>query len=466
MDILDFVRLMRTRWLIIFFATLLAVGAAVALTVLTTPQYQASTRLFVSTTTGASSASDIYQGTLSSQQRVLSYTKLLTGASLAQRTINKLSLPITAAELQAKVRASSPADTVLIDVLVLDPSPEQAQSIANALSDEFVVMVAELETAEFGARPDARVVVEQYASLPTGPVIPKKTRNLAIGFALGLVSGIGLAGLRDALDKTIKDREALTELTGVGLVANIPSDRDRRKDPAINFANNQSAIAEAFREFRTNLQFLEVDDPPRVLVITSPMPNEGKSTTALNIALALAEADHEVVLVDGDLRRPKLADYLGLVGTAGLSTVLAGRVGLADVLQRTHFPGLTLLSSGPLPPNPSELLGSRATLKVLDQLRGGFDYVVVDASPLLPVTDAAVLASSADGAFVVARFGKTKREQLERAVANLKQVEARLLGAVFTITPNRAPATYRYGYYRAGKGPRLRKKPMPHRKDF
>ena len=165
---------------------------------------------------------------------------------------------------------------------------------------------SELETPPEGGKPDARVVVEQHASLPTNPVIPKQTRNLAIGLALGVLLGIGLAVLRDRLDNTVKDQEILEEITGVGLVANIPLDKDRQKDPAISFADDRSAIAEAFRKLRTNLQFLEVDNPPRVIVVTSSMPGEGKTTTAINIALALAEADHNVVLVDGDMRRPKL----------------------------------------------------------------------------------------------------------------------------------------------------------------
>ena len=248
-------RLLRSRWLTVCVTMAVVVLGAVAVTLLTTPLYQASTRLFVSTTAGAS-ASEIYQGNLSSQDRVLSYTKLLMGETLAQRTVDKLHLDMSAEELRTKVKASSPPDTVLIDVAVLDPSPVQARDIANALSDEFVVMVGEMETPPDGDRPDARVVVEQHASIPTKPVIPKTTRNIAIGLALGVLLGIGLALLRDRFDNTVKDQEIIEEITGVGLVANIPLDKERRKDPAISFADDRSAIAEAFRELRTNLQFL------------------------------------------------------------------------------------------------------------------------------------------------------------------------------------------------------------------
>lgn len=179
------------------------------------------------------------------------------------------------------------------------------------------------------------------------------------------------------------------------------------------------------------------------------MPSEGKSTTAINIALALAETDKSVVLIDGDLRRPSLHRYMDLVGTVGFSTVLSGAVSLEDALQKTRFPGLTVLTSGAIPPNPSELLGSQSARKLLSELRAKFDYVIVDSTPLLAITDAAILAAGADGVLIMARYGHTKREHLSHAVGSLHSVGAPLLGAVFTMTPMRGGGTYsyNYGYY-------------------
>ena len=445
MTIQDYVKLLRAQWVVICVTIAVAVLGAVGISLLTTPLYEASTRLFVSTTSG-SSLSDVYQGNRFSQERVVSYAELLMGETLAQRTIDKLSLDMSAEELQDNVKASAKLDTVLINVAVLDESPVRARDIADALSNEFVVMVRELETPEDGARPDARVVVEQRASIPENPVSPKTTRNLLIGLALGVLLGIGLAVLRDLLDNTVKDRKALEEITGAGIVGSIPLDKELRKKPAISFDNDNSAISEAFRKLRTNLQFLAVDNPPRVIVVTSSVPNEGKSTTAINIALALAEAEHNVVLVDGDMRRPMLHKYLDLVGPVGFSTVLAGRASLSEALQKTRFPGLTVLTSGAVPPNPSELLGSLAARKLLSELRAQFDYVIVDSTPLLAVTDAAILAAGADGVLIMARFGQTKREQLTHAVGNLEDVGAPLLGAVFTMMPTRGNASYSYNY--------------------
>ena len=446
LSLLKFLKLLRSRWITVCVTTLVAILAAVGLTLLTTPLYQASTRLFVSTTSGES-ATELYQGNRLSQDRVFSYSEILTGETLAQRTIDKLGLNMAPEALQERVKASAKPNTVLIRVEVLDESAVRARDIANALSDEFVVMVRELETPPDGTSPDARVVVEKRASIPNNPVVPKTARNIAAGLALGLMLGICLAVVRELLDNTVKDRQSLEEITGVGLVGTIPLDKERRTEPAISFDKDNSPIAEAFRKVRTNLQFLAVDNPPRVIVVTSSMPNEGKSITAINIALALAEAEHNVALIDGDLRRPMLDKYLNLIGSVGFSTVLSGAASLADVLQKSRFPGLTVLTSGAVPPNPSELLGSLAAEKVLSEMRANFDYVIIDSSPLLAVTDSAILATNSDGALIVARFGQTKRDQLAHVVGNLADVGAPLLGAIFTMAPARGSASYSYSYY-------------------
>jgi capsular exopolysaccharide synthesis family protein len=196
---------------------------------------------------------------------------------------------------------------------------------------------------------------------------------------------------------------------------------------------------------RTNLRFADVDNPPRTIVVTSSMPGEGKSTSACNLALTLALTGSKVVLVEADLRKPRVCEYLGLDSGAGLTNVLAGQNTLDDVLVSWRRGTLTVLPSGPVPPNPSELLGSQHMGNLVKALSAGFDYVVIDTPPLLPVTDAAVLATLTDGALLIARHGKTSRDDVERAARSLEAVNARLLGTVLNAVPLRASG-YGYGY--------------------
>ncbi|MUL76171.1 polysaccharide biosynthesis tyrosine autokinase [Mycolicibacterium sp. CBMA 226] len=449
MDLQSLLKILRLRWMTVCATIVLAVLAAIIITATTTPLYKSSTRLFVSTYAG-SSLSDTYQGNLLSQERISSYTILLTGEALAQRTVDALHLDLSTQSLRKEISARSKTGTVLIDVDVLDPSPVRARDIANTLSDQFVKMVRELETPADGSLPDTRVVIEQPAVAANVPTVPNLVQNLGLGLVAGILLGIAFALLQNILDKTIKKPEDLASITGAAIVGEIPVDKARRAAPAISFSNDNSRIAESFRKLRTNLSFLSVDNPPRVIVVTSSIPNDGKSITAINIALALVEVDNNVLLIDGDMRRSVAHKHLNLDGAVGLSTVLSGAVSLSDALQETTYSGLTVLAAGATPPNPSELLASHAARNLLEELRTKFDYVIVDSCPLLAVTDAALLAANSDGALLLGRYGQTKRDQLKGAADALRNVGANLLGTVLTMTPPRDRSGYGNGYYYYG----------------
>jgi len=444
-EIRDYLRILRNRWKLITAVLALGVLAALAFSLLTTPKYAASTQLFVSTT-GQENTTAAYQGGLFSQQRVTSYSELIQGQQVAQRVVDTLKLPVGAAQVASEVSVNVKTDTVILGVTVTDPSPERARDIANALSQQFTQLVTELETPQGSTSAAAKVTVVQQASLPTTPVVPQTTRNIALGAVVGLLLGIGLAVLRDRLDNTVKDRREVVEATQAAVIGTVPFDSDRPKHPLASFGEGHSSSAEAYRQVRTNLQFLDVDNPPRAMVITSAVPNEGKTTTALNLAFALGESGNRVVLVEADLRRPRLAKYLQLVENVGMTNVLSGTAELDDVLQPTVNPSVTLLASGPHPPNPSELLGSSRLQTLLATLRGRFDYIVFDAPPLLPVTDAAVLTAHADGAILVARHGHTERDKLGRAAESLRSVDARVLGTILNMIPVKSSG-YDYAYY-------------------
>lgn len=444
MEVQDYLRVVAARWRIIAAVTAVAVLGALVASLMTTPTYTAKTRLFVSTS--GKSVMEAMQGNQFSQQRVASYAKLATGEEVVSAAVDSLGLDLDPAKVIPNVKAVPVPDTVLADINVTDTVPERARNLADAIAAELVGKIAELE-APAGAEPVARATIVEAAKTPSTPVSPKTKRNVALGFVVGLLGGIALAILRDRLDNTVKSRETLDELAGVGMVGSVPFDKEREQKAAIAFQDGYSGSAEAFRELRTNLQFLEVDNPPRVIEITSSLPGEGKTTTAINLTLALAESGYSVCLVDADLRRPRVAKYLDLIGSVGMSTVLSAQADLDDALQTSPFPNVSVLAAGALPPNPSELLGSTHAEKLLDDLRTRFDFVVIDASPLLPVTDAAVLAVKVDGALVVVRHGKTKREQVSRAIGNLRGVGATVLGTILTMTPAKGKGGYEYKYY-------------------
>jgi capsular exopolysaccharide synthesis family protein len=283
---------------------------------------------------------------------------------------------------------------------------------------------------------------------PSSPNIPL---NIALGALIGLALGIGVAVLRSVLDtriRTPRDVEGVTDRPIIGAIAYDPKARSR---PLIVHADPLSPRAESFRALRTNLQFLDMGERSS-FVVTSSLPDEGKSTTAINLAIALADAGKRVALLDTDLRKPKAAEYLGIEGGAGLTDVLIGRARIEDVMLPWGDRSLYVLPAGRIPPNPSELLGSKQMQVLLASLEREFDVVLCDAPPLLPVTDGAILARATSGAILVVAAGKTNRHQLSSAVEALDTVSAKVAGIVMSMVPTRGPDSYyTYGYgYRYG----------------
>ncbi|MFN2537569.1 MAG: polysaccharide biosynthesis tyrosine autokinase [Mycobacteriales bacterium] len=275
---------------------------------------------------------------------------------------------------------------------------------------------------------------------------PRPKLNLALGLLVGLAVGIGGAVARETLDTSVKGPEQAAELAGAPVIGAITFDADASKTPLVVVSAPGSPRAEAFRQLRTNLQFVDIEPPLRSVVVTSSVSGEGKSTTTCNLAITLAEAGLRIILVEADLRRPRVADYMGLEGAVGLTSVLLGRVDLDTALQPWRDLSLSVLPSGPLPPNPSELLGSAGMGELLHELEQRADIVLLDAPPLLPVTDAAVLGASASGVILLIRSSKTRREQVHRAASILTTVGATPLGAVLNMVPTRGPDAYAYGY--------------------
>lgn len=450
MELRDYLRVLRKRWKVVALLTLLVLGAATARTLWTTPTYQSSTQLFVSTQ-GGGDTSQLLQGSTFTQQRVKSYADIVTSPRVLDPVIQQLGLTITPGDLAKSITAEAPLDTVLINVAVVDKSPEQAQRIADAVGRQFASVIAELEKPEGTRVTPVKVSVVQPADLQTAPVSPRVPRNLALGLVVGLIMGMGVAVLREMLDTTVKGENDVKAVTDAPILGGIAYDPDASKRPLIVQSDPHGPRAEAFRQLRTNLQFVDVANHPRSIVFTSSVPNEGKSTTTVNLVITLAATGSRVVLVEADLRRPRVAAYLGLEDAAGLTSVLIGQAELDDVLQPWGNGKLDVLASGPIPPNPSELLGSQAMDNLVRELEARYDYVIIDSPPLLPVTDAAVMSRLAGGAVVVVGANRINRDQLKRALEILETVGAQVLGVVMNLVPTKGPDAY--SYYSQGYAP-------------
>lgn len=415
--------------MIIAAVTLVTLGLAAAYTTLTPRTYAANTQFFVATSS-TDNAQALQQGNMFSQARVKSYSQLLASPKVLNPIIKDLNLGTDARTLAEQIKTTIPLDTVIIDVTVTAKSPATAQSVASAIGSTFPGVVSDLERVNASQDSPVKITVFKDAEADLSPVSPRPTRNLALGLALGLLLGFGLALLRDLLDKSVKSQRDLETVTDRTILGGIAFDAEASTHPLIVQVDPRSQRAEAFRSLRTNLQFIDVANPPKSIVVTSSLPGEGKSTTTANLALSLADTGLKVVVIEGDLRRPRLLDYLGFEGSVGLTDVLVGRVDVEDVLQPFGRTGLRLLGAGPIPPNPSELLGSANMEQLVADLAERYDYVLIDAPPLLPVTDAAVLSTIVDGALVVVGAGVAQREHVRRALESLEAVNGSVLGLI------------------------------------
>jgi capsular exopolysaccharide synthesis family protein len=299
---------------------------------------------------------------------------------------------------------------------------------------------------------NVKLVVTKRATAPSGPVSPTPVLNIALGVVLGLLFGIALAVARDVLDTRIKDADGLSRAAERPTMGVIVEDPKAQRYPIATRAGTRNARAENFRQLRANLQFANVDAHPRVIAITSSVPGEGKTMVAINLASTLAEAGFTVCLVDADLRRPTIAKLLGLPSPVGLTNVLIQQIDLLQALQDAGS-NLFVLSSGPTPPNPSEVLASTYVREVIRSLLERVDYVIVDTAPLLPVADGSEVAALADGSLLVARHKLTTEPQVKRAIGSLERVDAKLLGVVLNRVPGRRHGEYGYTYYRAEPAP-------------
>ncbi|MBE7194199.1 MAG: polysaccharide biosynthesis tyrosine autokinase [Gordonia polyisoprenivorans] len=445
MDLLDYMRVLRRGWAVVLAFIVVGLAAGIAITVTTTKMYEATATLYVQFSSGASStsSSDVSNTSTFVQDQVQSLTDFANSDQVTKRVVNQLHLAMTPDDLASKISADAPLNKTLINIHATDEDATLAANITNRVVADFSVAVENASRVDPSGPPLLSVNVTHAARVPSAPVKPNKVLNIGLGFVLGLLLGVGIVILRDVLDNTVKGPSDL-EALDIPILGMVPLDKRTPKMPIAFRGDPHSSRSEAYRQVRTNLAFVNVDDTPRIIAVTSAIPGEGKTTTAMNLAAALADAGSRVVLVEADLRRPTIAQVLGLSPDIGFTTVLIGQASLEDALQNAGR-NLAVLTCGPVPPNPSELLVSEQARSLIRSVAEHADFVVIDTAPLLPVADGSEVAAMADATLVVHRAGKTTRDQVMRSVEALSKVGEKPVGVVLNMV-SRSSGKYDYQY--------------------
>lgn len=461
MTIVDFVRLMRRHWTLLLVTGLIGVLAATAF-VLTRPvTYVASSTGMVVAGDSLSSGGAL-SGNQVAEQRAMAYLTLLGTRSVAERTASELEAVKNPEAARGTASAELVPNTSFIRISATGTTAQNAQDLANATLNAVATEALHMET--YGqaqgkqlSRRDMEKLTSVYvlpyepAALPTAPQRTNLPLTLLIGLGAGLLLGAVIAFVRHQFDVRVRSQRDVEEQTGHAVLGIVPETKDLKKQLTDGAIGTMGHAGESLRQLRTNLRFVNVDQPPQAVVITSATPGEGKSTIATNLAQVVAKSGRDVVLVDCDLRKPMQAQAFGVDAQIGLTQVLAGDVPLRDALVTTDVPRLKLLPAGRIPPNPSELLGSRRMQEAIDELARDA-FVVLDAPPMLAVTDAGLLAVASDGAILVSVVGQTTKGELALCAKQLDQLGAPLLGTVLNKAPRKALGDVLYGYGAGGYG--------------
>lgn len=500
----DYLRVLRQRAWVVVIAVVVLVAAVLVLSLRQTKVYQASTEVLLRSDS-TENLFDEQANAARTPAEMETEIKILTGEPIRSAVEEGLGYPIdvsadqvgqtdviaVTAESTDPDQAAEAANTYVesyIDIRrqeavdELLAASQQIQTKIDELQRELDPLSAQIAQVPEDAPPDNNLTIQRDALLsqqnafklkldelqvdtalksggaelvtpadvPTDPVRPTPVRNGLVALGMGLVLGVALAFAFEYLDDSVKSEDDLVKATGgVAVLGIVPTAEHKDKaQPEVKAHNAPtSAVAEAYRALRTSVQFMGLDRPVRTLQVTSPISAEGKTTTVANLATVLAQAGQEVVVLDCDLRRPRIHTYFGLDNDMGFTSVLLGEVGLTAALQEVPGQkGLLLLASGPVPPNPAELLSSVRTRELLSALVARSGFVLVDSPPVLPVTDAVLVAARVEATLLVAKAGVTTRKRTQRAAAVLRQVDARLVGTVLNQAQGEGAYRYAYGY--------------------
>ena len=511
MELRDYIHVIRARKWVIIQAVVIVTLTALAVSFLQPKSYEGSVQVLVSEKSSSSAVfSDLVTQLSSQPERALqTQVQLMEVRPIAEATIKQLDLQTTPEALLARVTVIAVGQTNLVKITATAGDPAQAAAIANTMADEYVTSSRDAQRASLAAAADEvqkrldqakadildlgkritqsgksdqlaaelQIATGTYTTLAekleqlrinqqleTGPgrvvssavvndvaVSPKPLRNGALGLAVGLVFGLGMAFLYEYLDNTIKTTDEVEKIFGVPVLGTVPAEKmEKGEKRRLSIVQSPgSSTAEAYRVLRNSLDFINFQHDRRTLLVTSAAPGEGKSTVAANLAAALAQAGKKVVLVSVDFRRPTTDQFFNVNNMIGLSDVLLGSHSLKAALQRPGDEQLLVLTSGKMPPNPSELLGSTKMEEVMKSLEEWGDWVILDAPPLLAVADPAAVARWVDGVLMVTQAGVSTREAAKKAMELLGKVGAKMTGVVVWGL-DESKGSGGYGYYAGG----------------
>ncbi len=442
----EFLSVLGARWRIIALSLLSVIAATAVTTMLTPATYTASAKIFFSATDPTPQAGKQNVPFALPASDLTTYLEVLTQPPVTDPLRAKLGLaPGTPLGLSGELAQTAP----MMTITSTGEDPELVARVANAVGP----VLAEVSTvrkfspllAANGQAIQSETITP--ANAPETPTSPNAKRNLLIGGLLGLALGIGLALLTHTLDTKVRNEEDIKALSRRPILGDIPLVKTG-KDGLLSLESDpHGRHAESIRRLRTNILFVDVTTGGHSFVVTSSVPGEGKTTTTINLALAMADAGSKVLLIDGDLRNPSVARTMGLDGSFGLTTLLLGHAEPDDVVQRWRQTSLFVLPAGPIPPNPSELLGSEPMEQLFGKLAHDYDFILVDSPPVVPVIDAVLINKLTHGLIMVVGSERTRKKDLASAVQSLETVDAPVAGFALNMVPASSSTAYRYGYY-------------------
>ncbi|KFI49641.1 Etk-like tyrosine kinase [Bifidobacterium biavatii DSM 23969] len=448
--LMDMLRIIR-KHLISAIITFVVVFAAVcAYTLLVPPKYSATAQAFATYNQTVANSEDISSVNNASSyisNQIKSYPTLTTTEAVLQPVIDDLGLNVTVAQLGQQLTVTNPTNTAFVNITVEDDSPQQSATIANEVAKS-LQSVVQNSLYDSSQKSPVKLTIVQQATEPTSPSSPKVALNMAIGLVVGAILAVFVALIRDLLSTKVQESHDLQEIIDAPIMGRIPDDESLKQPVPVIVSAPSSSIAEEYRRVRTNLSFTSPVEGSnaRLIVISSVSPNEGKTTTSVNIAATLAENGASVLLIDADLRHPSVADKLSLEGNAGLAHVLSGQASVKDVVQRYWKPNLHIMPAGPKPPNASALLNSKTMKELIRQALTQYDYVIIDTSPMIVANDAAVFGAMGGGIVLVSGRDVTDKRELRDIASQLDNLGVTVTGFVFNFAKE-TKKTSSYGNY-------------------